>query len=111
MAGIYLPRAGQLSEYQQLPNAGDTALEAAEGAFGGLDRLERDVDSYLERHRLSYLTIERSALPIGPIRLRALTPGEAAIMPTLIRSAVGVTRNEALANKVQSGAATEGWRC
>lgn len=90
-------RSGQLAKYQQLLTTGDTALEAAEGAFGDLDRLESDLDSYLKKRKLSYLTIQRSALPIGPIHVRALTPGEAAIMPTRIRSKVGVTSEEALA--------------
>ena len=38
-------RKGQLSEYQQQLAAGRSALEAAEGAFGDLDQLEKDMES------------------------------------------------------------------
>jgi hypothetical protein len=89
-------RAGQLARYEKLLASGDTALEAAEGAFGDLTQLQKSVDSYTERRRMSYLSIARSSLPIGPITIRPLPPGEAAIMPTKVRSKVGVTRDEAL---------------
>jgi tetratricopeptide (TPR) repeat protein len=89
-------RAGQLAKYEQLLATGDSALEAAEGAFGDLDKLEKDMQSYPKRRKLSYLVIDRKALTIGPIIVRALSPGQAEMMPTTIRSKVGVTHEEAL---------------
>jgi hypothetical protein len=89
-------RAGQLAKYQDLLATGDTAVEAAEGAFGDLDQLESDLEAYLKRRRISYVGIPRRVLPIGPIQVRPLRAGEAAMMPTRIRSTVGVTREEAL---------------
>lgn len=89
-------RAGQLAQYQSLLATGAPALDAAAGAFGDLDQLEKDMASYQNRRMLSYLVIDGKALKIGPITVRALRPGEAAMMPTRIRSKVGVTHEEAL---------------
>lgn len=90
-------RAGQLSKYQQQLAAGRSALEAAEGAFGDLDRLENDVGYYMKRKRLSAMVVDGAALNIGPIVLRELRPGEAAMLPTMMESKIGVTDEEAQA--------------
>lgn len=89
-------RAGQLVKYQNLLGAGDSALEAAEGAFGDLDQLKKDMWGYSKRPRLGYLVIDKKALTVGPINVHALSPGAAAMMPTTIRSKMGVTREQAL---------------
>jgi len=89
-------RAGQLEKYQQLLATGDSALEAAEGAFGDLDRLEGEMDSYARRKKLSMLVIDRKHLDVGAITVRPLRPGEADVMPVLMRSKVGVTPEQAL---------------
>jgi tetratricopeptide (TPR) repeat protein len=89
-------RAGQLAQYQSLLAKGEPALDAAAGAFGDLDQLEKDLVSYQKRKKLSYLIIAGKALKIGPITVRALRPGEAAMIPTTIRSKIGVTHEEAL---------------
>ncbi len=89
-------RAGQLEKYQQLLATGDTALEAAEGAFGDLDQLEKDIDAYVRRTRLGVVTIDRKHLDIGTIAVRPLRPGEAEVMPVVLRSKVGVTPEQAL---------------
>jgi len=89
-------RAGQLSKYELLLAKGHSALEAAEGAFGALNRLDTDVESYLKRRTISTLVVDRTALTIGPITVRKLLPGEVAMMPTVIESKVGVTPEEAL---------------
>lgn len=88
-------RAGQMIKYQQLLASGDSALEAAEGAFGDLDQLEKDVEHYADQRKLSYMQIQRTALPIGPIDVRVLRPGEEAILLTRIRSTVGVDDKQA----------------
>ncbi len=90
-------RAGQLKKYQDLLAQGDSALEAAEGAFGDLDTLENDVRAYWKRRLLSYLVIDRNTLMIGPINVSKLSPGAAEIMPIAMRSNIGVTQEEALA--------------
>jgi tetratricopeptide (TPR) repeat protein len=90
-------RTGQLTKYQQLLAEGETALAAAEGAFGDLDQLESDTERYSQQRKLAYVQISRTQLPIGPINVRALRPGEAAILLTRIRSTVGVDERQAQA--------------
>jgi tetratricopeptide (TPR) repeat protein len=90
-------RSGQLTKYKTLLATGDTALEAAEGAFGDLDQLDRDVTRYLDRKRMVHVRIQRTALAVGPIAVRKLPEGEAEMVPTRLRSRVGVSREEALA--------------
>ena len=89
-------RAGQLEKYELLLATGASALEAAEGAFGDLDQLRRDLQSYQMRRRVGIVVVDRAALDIGTIVVRQLRPGESAMMPVVIESKVGVTREEAL---------------
>ncbi|MCM2311976.1 MAG: DUF1570 domain-containing protein [Steroidobacteraceae bacterium] len=90
-------RAGQLQKYQHLLGTGDSALEAAEGAFGDLDQLEKDVDAYVGRRKMLGLMVAGNALNVSPIAVRPLRPGEAAMMPIVAKSKSGVSREEALA--------------
>jgi len=90
-------RAGQVAKYEYLLGTGDTALEAAEGAFGDLDQLEKEMESYQRRSKVGIRVLDRSALVIGPIAVRRMRPGESAIMPIRIESKAGVTTEEALA--------------
>jgi tetratricopeptide (TPR) repeat protein len=88
-------RAGQLASYQRELATGHAALEAAETAFGDLGQLERDMDAYVRRRRLTAMLVPAAALSIGPIKVRELRPGEAEMMPTMIESRVGVDDEEA----------------
>jgi tetratricopeptide (TPR) repeat protein len=89
-------REGALLKYRQLLATGRSALEAAESAFGDLRQLEKDMDSYMRRRRFDAMIVDGDALAIGPITMRKLRPGEAAMMPVMIESKVGVTPEEAL---------------
>jgi len=89
-------RQGALLKYRQLLATGHSALEAAESAFGDLRQLEKDMDSYMRRRRFDAMVVDGHALAIGPITMRKLRPGEAAMMPVIIESRVGVTPEEAL---------------
>jgi tetratricopeptide (TPR) repeat protein len=89
-------REGQLAKYQQRLAAGDSVLEAAEGAFGDLDRLEKDVEAYTNRRKLSVMMIDPKHLAVGEIALRTLGPAEAEMMPVMMQSKTGVTHEEAL---------------
>jgi tetratricopeptide (TPR) repeat protein len=89
-------RAGELIKYQRLLATGHSALDAAEGAFGDLAKLDKDMERYMRRDTLSAKVVPGSVLTLGPIAVRKLRPGEAAMMPTLIESKVGVSRAEAL---------------
>jgi tetratricopeptide (TPR) repeat protein len=88
-------RKGQLSGYQQQLAAGHPAIEAAESAFGDLGELESQMHAYMKRKRLSAMVVDGTTLTIGPIVTRKLRPGEAAMMPTMIESKVGVSDEEA----------------
>lgn len=88
-------RAQQLSKYGQLLAAGRSAIEAAEGAFGDFDQLEKDMESYLRRRKINVLELDHSKVATGPFTVRKLRPGEAAMMPIMIESKVGVSSEEA----------------
>ena len=90
-------RAGQLQKYQELLATGDTALEAAEGAFGDLDQLEKDMLSYIERSKVTTFVVNAHALKTGTINVRSLRAGEAEMMPVVVQSKAGVTQAEAVA--------------
>lgn len=90
-------RAGQLQKYQHLLGKGDSALDAAAGAFGDLDRLEKDVDAYVGRRKILMMVVSSKAFSISPVAVRPLRPGEAAMMPVVTKSKSGVNREEALA--------------
>lgn len=89
-------RAGQLARYQQQLASGVPALVAAQNAFGDLRRLEKDLDLYANRRKLSIMVVDRGHLNTGSIVVRPLRPGEAAIMPVVMRSKAGVTLEQAL---------------
>lgn len=90
-------RAGQMSKYGRLLAEGRSALEAAEGAFGDLDQLEKDMESYQGRRKINILLLKPATLTTGPVNIRKLRPGEAAMMPIMIESKVGVSSEEAKA--------------
>jgi tetratricopeptide (TPR) repeat protein len=90
-------RVGQLRDYERRLANGEPPLAAAEGAFGDLDALGRDMLAYVNKGLMMMIVVDRKALPVGVIQVRRLRPGEAAMMPVVIESKVGVDREEALA--------------
>lgn len=91
------PRQGQLSTYARLLVSGKSEREAATGAFGDLKQLEKDLDAYLRRGKLSGFVFTPEQIPSVSVTTAALSAGEAAVMPLRIRSQRGVNREEALA--------------
>jgi Flp pilus assembly protein TadD len=87
-------REGQLAQYQLNMVDGMGSLAAGEAAFGNLDALERELKSYLRGQFMTFV-INREKLAIGTVTLRKLPPGEAEIMPLVIRSQRGVNAEEA----------------
>lgn len=111
-------RSTQLATYLRLIDEGKPAGEAATTAFGDLKALDRELDRYVRQRRLSYRKIDAKALPIGPVAVRALRPGEAAFMPVRMRSVRGVNAKTAaalvpLARRAAAGhaadPAVQGW--
>lgn len=90
-------RQQQRRTYIQAMLAGRPSRQAAEEAFGDLERLEKELDAYMIRAVFRQVTIKASALPIGDITVRSLRPGEAAIMPVVMRSKRGVGSKEVAA--------------
>lgn len=90
-------RAGQLGRYQALLGQGQSALDAAEGAFGDLEKLEKEVLLYWKRGYMSHIVIGRNTLTIGPISVSKLPSGAAAMMPITMRSKLGLSEEDAAA--------------
>jgi tetratricopeptide (TPR) repeat protein len=88
-------RGGQLKQYLMLMGQGKSSTEAGVEAFGDLKALERELDKYA-REKILAAVFAPEGLPIGPINVRALSAGEAAVLPVRIRSRRGVTREQAL---------------
>ena len=88
-------RKGQLSDYLRDIAAGTTSLEAAETAFGDLDALNDDMDAYLRQRRILSFNLKPEWLDAGNVTVSALSDGMDEVMPLMIQSRRGVTRDEA----------------
>lgn len=82
-------REGQLGKYLTAINAGTPNVQAARDAFGDLDKLNANLNTYLRRSML-YYSIPAKLLTTGPIEVRELGPAEQAMMELRIRSRNGV---------------------
>lgn len=90
-------RRGQLATYVEAFNNGKTSLEAARTAFGNLAKLDRELDSYLDRRVLLCRKVSAENLTAGTMAIRPLTAGEAAMLPLRMRSDRGVDELQAAA--------------
>lgn len=82
-------RAKQLAAYIGAINSGKTPAEAS-ALIGATASLDLKLNGYGARKTLPAATFTASKLPIGEVGVRALTPGEAALMPVMMRSQNGV---------------------
>ncbi len=82
-------RRKQLAAYILAINAGKPAEEAGK-AFGKVSELDGKMNAWGSRKNLPFNLINGSELHTGTITVRALGPGEAAIMPALMSSTRGV---------------------
>jgi cytochrome c-type biogenesis protein CcmH/NrfG len=87
---LHPARKGQLSAYLALLNSGTDSLTAATKVFGDLALLDKELDRYVRQRTLRYVKLEPEMIKIKPISVRALSPGEAAVMDVRIRSKRGV---------------------
>lgn len=88
-------RQGQLQQYLKLVSTGTGSVDSARQAFGDLAALDKELDVYLRRPRMSYMEIGAAALKPGTTTIRALSAGEEEILPVRIRSQLGVNKDEA----------------
>jgi tetratricopeptide (TPR) repeat protein len=100
-------RKGQLDKYLVALAKGKTEMDAANEAFGDLKALDREMTAYLNKSTLSYSILPANKLSVGPISVRKMREGEAAIMPVILISKRGVNSQQAdaLLPKAQAVAA------
>jgi hypothetical protein len=98
-------RSGQLTQYQVELANGASDIEAARKAFGDLKQLDKELSSYMSQPRMSYLPLPADKLgTVGPISVRKMRPGEAAIMPVVLESKRGVDEETAKPVRVKAQA-------
>ena len=92
----YLPfepsRAGQLTKYLRLINAGTKPADAATQAFGDLDKLDKDIHAYKRRRPLPGVDVKPANFTPPEVAMRKLAPDEEAIIKVRMRQSVGVDR-------------------
>ncbi|MEP3224973.1 MAG: hypothetical protein ABJO01_03280 [Parasphingorhabdus sp.] len=88
-------RRKQFREYQLRLTNGSNEEEAAE-VFGDIGQLAKDLGVYRRNRKWSYFSRPRAELKIGQITTRQLRSGEAKMMPVIMRSKRGVTREQAI---------------
>lgn len=90
------PRKGQLRAYASAIAAGKPEREAAISAFGDLAQLEKDLDAYTKRSRMTYFHLTPEKIASAGVTTTLLSPGESAVIPLRIQSQRGVSREQAL---------------
>ncbi len=88
-------RKGQLTTYIAKLNEGLGGLDAAKAAFGDLKQLDKDLDRYLMRSRMSYWRLPPAKFASARSRFRISSPAENAVMELKIRSRRGVDEAQA----------------
>lgn len=79
-------RRNQISLYVNAIAKGAKPIDAAQSAFGDLNRLEHDLENYANSNSLHGFKVGTEIIRVGPVALRPLTPGEVAIMDVRIHS-------------------------
>lgn len=97
-------RRGQIDSYLADFDKGIVSVVAARHAFGDLKELNKALQIYLAKPRLTYVKVLPAVLSVEPVAVDALSPGAAAVMPDRIQSKVGVdkTTAEPLAVRVRA---------
>ena len=89
-------RTPQFGTYLSKYTQGVPSLQAAEEAFGDLDKLERELKSYQRTRRIPAKRYSADLLPIGKITITPLSTGMSEMIDVVLRSRRGVSREEAL---------------
>lgn len=88
-------RRNEISTYVNAIAKGAKPIDAAQSAFGDLNKLERDLENYANSNSLHGFKVGADIIRIGPVALRPLTPGEVAIMDVRVHSKRSVDENTA----------------
>lgn len=83
-------RRGQLRRYLDAIDAGKPPLDAAAQVFGDLKTLDRELDAYLVKRRMTVANLSVAAPAADAIKVRPLTPGERALIAMRVTSTRGV---------------------
>lgn len=83
-------RDGQLDRYIDGLAKGVPPLDSARAAFGDLHQLDRELDSYIKRSKMSYLKLPGSRFKAGDIAVQPLSEGAAKVIPLRIQSKRGI---------------------
>lgn len=83
-------RKNQLNMFLAAIAKGAKPIDAATSAFGDLGKLERDLERYAYGSARYGFKVGADLITIGPVTLRPLTAGEAAMIDVRIRSKRGV---------------------
>ena len=86
---------GKVGAYIRALTSGQSARAAAESTLGDLSALERALDDYKTRPRLTSMRFSAEQLPVGQVTIRQLTAGEAAMMRYRVVSERGVGSEQA----------------
>jgi Flp pilus assembly protein TadD len=90
-------RQGQLVAYWKEIGTGTPHIAAAEKVFGDLDVLDKELDRYLKARKMRYFPVSPDKLTIGPVSVSALSAGNAEMLPVIMESKRGVSREQATA--------------
>jgi tetratricopeptide (TPR) repeat protein len=95
LVGAAPERREQFGKYLQALNAGKPGLDAAREAFGDLKQLDKELDAQLKGRTIPALRFSLDKLPQPVVEVRALTPGEKAMIGLRMRSDRGVNAETA----------------
>lgn len=98
-------RDGQLKRYLDDIQRGVPPLQAANGAFGDLRALDRELDRYM-RQKFMAVQVNGGSLSVGNVAIRPLNSAETATITVHVRSRRGVDQKSAivLANDARKAA-------
>lgn len=89
-------RRGQYLEFITELNRTVDPVASGRKVFGDLDRLERELNHYVNVHRFNLSTFSAAQLAApSEVAIRALSPGEADMLPYRLVSTLGVTQQTA----------------
>jgi hypothetical protein len=97
-------RRGQMTAYLDAIQRGVPALKAAQDAFGDLKQLDRELNQYFKKDIFKVSTIQASQLKIPPVKIRPLTPAEAATIEVRAHLARGGKEAHGLSGHMRSAA-------
>jgi len=87
-------RRVRLGRYILAVNAGKSSKDAI-AELGDPKAIDQELNAYVRKRSISAFVLPASAVPVPQVTVRALSAGEAAVMPARIRSTNGVTRKTA----------------